>query len=73
MAIAQELKDVLACPRCKGALAFPEDRDEIHCDACRLVFRVENDIPVMLLDEARPLNAAGSQPGPEDATRPAPR
>ena len=54
MAIAKELKDILACPRCKGSLEFRDAQQEILCPACRLVFRVEDDIPVMLLDEAQP-------------------
>jgi uncharacterized protein len=54
MAIASELKEILACPRCKGELEFHEDRREIRCPACRLAFRIEEDIPVMLLDEAKP-------------------
>ncbi len=53
MAIAPELKEILACPRCKGELEFHEERNEIRCPACRLAFRIEEDIPVMLLDEAR--------------------
>lgn len=55
MPVALELKEILACPRCKGALEFRDEANEIRCPACRLVFRVEDDIPVMLLDEARPL------------------
>ncbi len=55
MPIAPELKEILACPRCKGTLEFRDEADEIRCGACRLVFRVEDDIPVMLLEEARPL------------------
>jgi uncharacterized protein YbaR (Trm112 family) len=55
MPVATELKEILACPRCKGALEFHDEANEIRCLACRLVFRVEDDIPVMLLDEARPL------------------
>jgi len=55
MPIAPELKEILACPRCKGPLEFRDQADEIRCPACRLVFRVEEGIPVMLLDEARPL------------------
>jgi uncharacterized protein len=54
MAIASELKEILACPRCKGELEFHEDRREILCPACRLAFRIDEDIPVMLLDEAKP-------------------
>ncbi len=56
MAVAKELKEILACPRCKGALEFRDEADEILCPRCRLVFRVEDDIPVMLLEEAKPFS-----------------
>jgi hypothetical protein len=55
MALDPELKKILVCPRCKGDLEFHEDRREIHCLACRLVYAIEDDIPVMLIEEARPL------------------
>lgn len=59
MPLNQELKAILACPKCKGDLEFHEDKGEIHCLACKLVYRIdtaeEGDIPVMLIDEARPL------------------
>ena len=57
MAIAVELKEILACPKCKGELEFRDAQDEIVCHHCKLVYRVEEDIPVMLVDEARPLEA----------------
>ena len=55
MAIAQELKDILACPQCKGELEFREAEARILCRACKLAYRIEDDIPVMLIDEAKPL------------------
>jgi uncharacterized protein YbaR (Trm112 family) len=55
MAIAPELKEILACPRCKGELEFRDLEKEIVCRKCKLVYRVEDDIPVMLVDEAKPL------------------
>lgn len=55
MPLSQELKEILACPKCKGGLGFHEESKEIHCKACRLVYRIEDEIPVMLIDEARPL------------------
>ena len=55
MAIAEELKEILACPKCKGELEFRDAQDQIVCHHCKLVYRVEEDIPVMLVDEARPL------------------
>ena len=55
MAIAPELKEILACPKCKGELEFREQEQKIICKACKLVYRIEDDIPVMLIDEAKPL------------------
>ena len=55
MALAPELKEILACPKCKGELEFRDAQDQIVCHHCKLVYRVEEDIPVMLVDEARPL------------------
>lgn len=55
MALSPELKEILACPKCKGELEFHEEEGEIRCPACRLAFRIEDGIPVMLVDEARPL------------------
>jgi uncharacterized protein len=57
MALAPELKEILACPRCKGGLEFHEDEGEIHCPTCRLAYAIRDGIPVMLVDEARPLDA----------------
>jgi len=53
-----ELKEILACPRCKGELEFREAADEIVCHACRLVYPIRADLPVMLVEEARPLDEA---------------
>ncbi len=53
--LSPELKEILACPKCKGELEFHEAEAEIRCLRCRLAFRIDDGIPVMLLDEARPL------------------
>jgi uncharacterized protein YbaR (Trm112 family) len=55
MALNDELKAILACPKCKGDLEFHEDKGEIHCRACQLIYAIKDDIPVMLIDEAKPL------------------
>lgn len=55
MALSKELKDILACPKCKGDLSFFEEKNEIHCKACKLVYPIREDIPVMLVEEAKPL------------------
>jgi uncharacterized protein YbaR (Trm112 family) len=56
MAISKELLDILACPKCKGDLVLNEQQDGLICNACRLVFPIRVDIPIMLIDEAFPLN-----------------
>jgi uncharacterized protein len=55
MALDPLLKEILACPQCKGSLEFREDHGEIHCRKCRLVYSIQDGIPVMLIEEARPL------------------
>jgi len=55
MPISQELLDILACPKCKGELQMTEKQDGLACQVCKLVYPIREDIPVMLIDEAKPL------------------
>jgi uncharacterized protein YbaR (Trm112 family) len=59
MALAKDLLEILACPQCKGRVHYEEPLREICCDSCRLAYPVRDDIPVMLVDEARPLTGGG--------------
>lgn len=52
MAISKELLDILACPKCKGDIHLNSTNDGLVCDACRLMYPIKDDIPVMLIDEA---------------------
>ncbi len=55
MSLSPELLDILVCPRCKGELEHRLKPDEkLVCHKCRLVYAVEDDIPIMLIDEAKP-------------------
>ena len=47
-----DLLRILRCPACRGELAPPAD-DEIACLSCGLVYPVRNEVPVLLVDEAR--------------------
>lgn len=49
----KKLLEILACPVCKGPLIYRKDAQELVCKADRLAFRIENEIPVMLAEEAR--------------------
>jgi uncharacterized protein YbaR (Trm112 family) len=52
MTISKELLDILACPKCKGDIHLNPTNDGLICDACRLMYPIKDDIPVMLIDEA---------------------
>jgi len=52
MALTAELLAILVCPKCKGDLAYDDPARTLTCAACRLRYKVVDDIPVMLIDEA---------------------
>lgn len=47
------LVDILVCPICKGELRFDKALNELICPIDKLAFPIRNQIPVMLIDEAR--------------------
>ncbi|MBG0828055.1 Trm112 family protein [Planomonospora sp. ID67723] len=55
MKIDDWLLEILACPSCKSPLRAESEADELACTsaACGLVYPVRDDIPVLLVDEAR--------------------
>jgi uncharacterized protein YbaR (Trm112 family) len=52
-----KLLDILVCPLCKSPLVYHKSEQELICRADRLAFKIADDIPVMLVDEARKLTA----------------
>jgi len=56
MAISDELLEILACPKCKGDISLNEAGDGLICEHCRLVYEIRDDIPIMLIEEAKPLD-----------------
>ena len=55
MALSQDLLDILACPKCKGDVHLNDKKDGLVCEACKLLYPIKDDIPIMLIDEALPL------------------
>jgi uncharacterized protein len=47
------LLEILACPQCRAALRADESANELVCTGCGLAYPVRDDIPVLLVDEAR--------------------
>ncbi len=52
MPVDKELLEILACPKCKGAVKLNKKKDGLACERCRVVYPIKDDIPVMLIDEA---------------------
>ena len=53
--IKKELLDILACPKCKKAVHLTDDKQGIVCNTCKLLYEIRDEIPIMLIDEAKPL------------------
>jgi hypothetical protein len=51
--IRKELLDILACPQCKGLVKLNAEKNGLVCDTCKLLYEVRDDIPIMLIEEAR--------------------
>jgi uncharacterized protein YbaR (Trm112 family) len=55
MAISKELLAILACPKCKGDIFLNETGDGLICERCNLLYEIKDDIPIMLIEEAKKL------------------
>ena len=52
MPIPKELLAILVCPVCKKPVRLLPDNSGLKCDACKRIYPVRDDIPVMLPEEA---------------------
>ena len=53
MAISKDLLEILVCPQCKAPVELQRDESGLKCVQCKRVYPIRDDIPVMLVDEAR--------------------
>jgi uncharacterized protein YbaR (Trm112 family) len=52
--VDEELISLLICPNCRGEIEYLESEQVIVCRGeCGLIYPVVNDIPHMLIEEAR--------------------
>jgi len=51
----KKLLEILACPNCKGPLVYVKDEQELICKGDRLAYPIRDDIPILLIEEARTL------------------
>jgi hypothetical protein len=52
MPLSPDLLSLLVCPACKGDLVYDNQGQTLTCDRCRLRYKIVDDIPVMLVEEA---------------------
>ncbi len=53
MKLDAALLEILACPACRSALRADDAAEELVCTGCGLAYPERDDIPVLLVDEAR--------------------
>ena len=65
MSLSPDLLTILVCPKSKGPLEYYAGPPEVLvCRESRLVYPVVDGIPVMLIDDAQPLDDAMYPPRP---------
>jgi uncharacterized protein YbaR (Trm112 family) len=53
--IDPKMLSVLICPKTGGPLSYNSDTKELISKSAKLAFPVREGVPILLLDEARPL------------------
>jgi hypothetical protein len=61
MNIKEMADEFLACPKCHGILTYKEFKENeiLICKNCRVYYEVEDEIPVLLIEEAKNIDEAG--------------
>jgi hypothetical protein len=56
MTIHSDLLKIIVCPKCRGDIRLNASEDGLICDQCQLLYEIRDGIPILLIDEARPIN-----------------
>ena len=74
-----KLLEMLVCPLTKGPLSYDAGAQELISKQAALAYPIRDGIPIMLIDEARPLDDGGErakegtgQPVPPASAKPEP-
>lgn len=54
MSLDPKLLEILVCPKDKGPLTYKEDEQLLVNERLGVAYRIDGDIPVLLIDEAQP-------------------
>ena len=55
MAFDMKLLEIVACPVCKGKLEYNKSENVLICNFDKLVYPINDSIPVLLEEQATPL------------------
>ena len=53
--ISKDLLELLVCPKCKTPVTLSTTGEELECAQCNRAYPIRDGIPIMLVDEARPI------------------
>jgi len=56
MPLNKKLLVILICPKCYRKVQYDEKQNGIICDQCKLIYEVKDDIPVLLVEEAKKIS-----------------
>jgi uncharacterized protein YbaR (Trm112 family) len=57
--LSKELLEILVCPQCKGELEYDRENEKLLCHSCRLRYPIQEDIPIMLIEDAERMEEPG--------------
>jgi len=62
------LLEIIVCPNCRSQLRVDDAASELVCTGCGFAYPVRDNIPMLVVDEARRPGDAPSAPGAADGT-----
>lgn len=49
--LSQELLKIICCPKCLDDLDYNEKENQLKCLKCDKIYKIENDIPILIIDD----------------------
>lgn len=56
VSVDPRLLEVLVCPVTRGRLSYDRERQELISAGAKLAFPIRDGVPIMLVEDARPLD-----------------
>ncbi|MGO4410838.1 MULTISPECIES: Trm112 family protein [unclassified Brevundimonas] len=56
VSVDPRLLEVLVCPVTRGRLTYDRERNELVSTGAKLAFPIRDGVPIMLVEDARPLD-----------------